>query len=433
MESVQEVSAMLAKAGSFYYKNLSPEGMSTARKLTQLYSYCRVFSQLKAAGELALSAGYYNDFGIVIHFTDKDIDYYGAREALQARPEQEQIVLKNYTLLADSDSKLLADVDMDIFLKHILAFPELPSNGDSSYEAVIALRNSLRYGLYIDSDTFVSTITTEDGKLLMNGVDFASCFGLIVFKQNPIQLFPGNKFVASSVTRRRRNIMSFVLGADAVYGPVDRIMTYYRTAQSPKTFYLAAAQAIGMCVVSESCIVQHVEPLHKGYAYITDKGKLDAPYAHTAYNKGDILPKDTVIGGSDLFEAVFPGESIPGDLGSVSLDYLLPVSGLSAPNAAITISSGGKYNPAFEGSDYAKSKYIEFVKDQNGGELPDSTTGATNAIDYVRGTMAPNRCLILRINESRMYRDMQMRLERFIERELPIGVVLLKENMVRDF
>ena len=111
----------------------------------------------------------------------------------------------------------------------------------------------------------------------------------------------------------------------------------------------------------------------------------------------------------------------------------MPVSGLSAPNATITISSGGKYNPDFNGVASAKNKYIEFVKDKNNGELPASTTGATNAIDYVRGTLAPGRCLILRINESRMYRDMQMSLERFIEQELPIGVVLLKENMVRDF
>ena len=431
MESIQEVSSMLAKTGSFYYKNLSPEGMSIARKLTQLYSYCRILSQFKAAGELTTSAGYYNDFGVVIHFTDKDVDYYGTKASLQVRPVNNSLTLKNYTALTDSDNKLLTEVDRDIFFKQVLAFPELPENEESSSELEVATRDSLQYGLYIDKDIFVSTITTEKGELLLNGVDFVSCFGLIVFKKNPIALFPGNKFVASSLTRRCRNILSFVLGVD-VYGPIDRIVKYYREAQSPKTFYLAAAQSIGMCVTPDDCIVYDVEPLHKGYAYITSIGKLDAPYAHTAYNKGDIISKDTVIGGSDLFSAVLPGDSLPSDLGSVSLDYLLPVSGLSAPNATISISSNGKFNPAFEGDAYSKDKYVEFLKELNGGELPDSTEGLANAITYAR-SMAPNRCLILRINKERMYGDMQLSLDRFIERELPIGVVLLKENMVRDF
>jgi hypothetical protein len=431
MESIQEVSSMLAKTGSFYYKNLSPEGMSVARKLTQLYSYCRILSQFKAAGEMATSAGYYNDFGVVIHFTDKDVDYYGAKDSLQVRPISNSLTLKNYTALADSDNNLLTEVDRDIFFKQVLAFPDLPENGEASSELEVATRDSLQYGLYIDKDTFVSTITTENGELLLNGVDFVSCFGLIVFKKNPIALFPGNKFVASSLTRRCRNILSFVLGVD-VYGPIDRIVKYYREAQSPKTFYLAAAQSIGMCVTPDTCIVYDVEPLHKGYSYVTSIGKLDAPYAHTAYSKGDIIGKDTVIGGSDLFSAVLPGDSLPSDLGSVSLDHLLPVSGLSAPNKTISISSNGKFNPAFEGDAYAKNKYVEFLKELNDGELPSSSTGSANAIAYAR-SMASNRCLILRINKDRMYGDMQLSLDRFIERELPIGVVLLRENMVRDF
>ena len=432
MESVQEVASMLAKTGSFYYKNLSPDGMVIARKLAQLHSNCRVLAQFKAAGELALSGGYFNDFGIVIHFSDKDIDYFGAKDALQERPVKNELVVKNYTALANQENKLLTELDREARLKQILAFPYIPAEGSSS-EDVVAFRDSLQYGLYIDKNVFVSSITTEDGSLLLNGVDFESYFGVILFKINPYVLFPKGRFLASSLTRRCRNILSFVLGVDDVYGPIDRVLAYYRVAQSPKTFYYAAAQAIGMCVVPEDCVVTSVEPLHKGYAYITTIGKLDAPYNHTPYSKGDDIPRNTVIGGNELFDIVLPGESLPSDMGSVSLDYLLPVSGLSAPNAPISISSGGVFSPAFEGSASAKAKYLEFVKEQNGGALPANSTGTTNAINYVRNTLAPRRCIILRVNESRMYGDMQMSLDRFIERELPIGVVLLKENMVRDF
>jgi hypothetical protein len=327
--------------------------------------------------------------------------------------------------------KILTEKDREALLRQILAFPIVPESEAASTDISVASRSNLTYGLYIDKDIFVSTITTDTGTLLVNGVDFVSFFGLLLFKENPVALFPKYKFVASSMTRRHINILSYPLGVE-VYGPIDRIMTYYRTTQSPKAFYLAAAQAIGMCVVPEDCIVLHVEPLHKGYAYITDKGKLDAPYEHTVITSPD-LKKDTVIGGPELFDVVFDGDPIPSDLKSVNLDYLLPVSGLSAPNDTITISSGGKFDPAFEGPASVKNKYIEFVKEQNGGELPVSDEEDTNAIKYVRDEMAPNRCLILRINESRMYRDMRMSLDSFIERELPIGVVLLKENMVRNF
>jgi len=432
MESVQEVASMLSRAGSFYYKNLSADGMTIARKLTQLYSNCRVFEQLKAAGELTLSGGYFNDFGIVIQFSDKDIDYFGVKEALQERPVKNELTIKSHVALANQDNRILTELDREARLKSILSFPYL-SGDESSSGMPVASRDSLQYGLYIDKDIFVSSINTEDGSLLLNGIDFEAHFGVILFKTNPYVLFPKGKFLAASITRRRRNILSFVLGVDEVYGPIDRIMEYYRVAQSPKTFYYAAAQAIGMCVVPEDCVVTSVEPLHKGYAYITTIGKLDAPYNHTPYSNGDVITRNTVIGGNELFDIVLPGESLPSGLGSVSLDYLLPVSGLSAPNSTISISSGGVFSPAFEGSASAKAKYLEFVKAQNGGELPVSTEGSTNAIDYVRNTMAPRRCVILRINNSRMYSDMQMRLERFIERELPIGVVLLKENMVRDF
>lgn len=433
MDSVQEVPEMLARAGSFYYKNLSADGMLTARKLTQLHTHCRVFSQFSAIGELLLSGGYFNDFGI-IRFSEADVDYYGAKSALQVRPESEELTIRNYTALQDNGtSKILAEQDSCARLEEVLAFPVIPASAGEVVEMPVTSRDDLTYGLYIDPNTFVSTITTNEGNLLLNGVDFVSFFGLILFRKNPITLFPEQKFLASSMTVRKRNILSYALGVSDVYGPVDKIMEYCKVAQTPRTFYLAAAQAMGMCVVTESCIVLSVEPLHKGCAYITDKGKLDAPYAHVILSPGTKLSKNTVIGGKELFDVVFYDEALPGALGPVSMDYLLPVKGLYASNTTFAGGSQASLAELFEGSETAKNKYIAFLKDRNGGSLPSAEIGSTNIINYVRNSMAPRRCMILRINEGRLYRDMQMNLEHFIERELPIGVVLLKENMVRDF
>jgi hypothetical protein len=433
MDSLQEVPAMLSRAGSFYYKNLSAEGNMVARKLAQLHTGCRVFSQLDAAGELAMSGGYIND-SAVITFTDSDIDYYGAKEALQERPVTNELKIKSYTALTDNtDNKLLSEADREARITQVLAFPFIPENLLDSGEITVANRDSLTYGLYIDKDIFVSTITTDKGELLLNGADFVSFFGLILFKKNPAALFPKHKFVASSITKRHRNLLSFTLELDEVYGPAQKVIEYYRVSQNPKSFYYAAAQAIGMCVVPEDCTVVSVEPLHKGCAYITDKGKLDAPYNHIILQEGTELTRNTVIGGAELFSPVFAEDTLPEDLGNVSLNRLLPVDGLSAPNESIVISSNDKFNPEFVGEAAIRDKYIEFVKDRNGGNLPDCNVAEMNAIDYVRNYMAPRRCLILRINEGRLYRDMQLSLYRFIDRELPVGVVLLTENMINDF
>ena len=433
MDSIQEVPAMLSRVGSFYYKNLSNEGIYTARKLAQMHTGCRVFSQLKASGELAMSGGYTN-YSDVIRFSDADIDYYGAKDALQERPITNELTLKNYTALTDvNDSKILSDRGREIRINQILAFPFLPETAEDVSEMSVGQRGALTFGLYIDKDIFVSTITTDNGELLINGVDFLSVFGLLLFKKNPAVLFPKHKFVASSMTKRHRNLLSFTLGLDDVYGPINKVMEYYRVSQNPKTFYYAAAQAIGMCVVPEDCVIIGVEPLHKGCAYITDIGKLDAPYNHVILKDGTELKKNTVIGGDELFSAVFAEDALPESMGSVNLDKLLPVVGLSAPNADINISTDGKFAPDFLGEDAVKDKYLEFVKERNEGELPESTVGSMNAIDYVRNHMAPRRCLILRINESRMYSDMRLSLSKFINRELPIGVVLLTENMINDF
>lgn len=438
LESIQEVANMLARSGSFYYRNLSPDGITVARKLSQLYTNCRVFTQFKAAEELVASGGYFNDAGRVIRFKDSDIEYFGTKYALQHRDTsdesaepQDELALTGYTALLNQDNKLLSELDREARITQILAFPFTDWVDDTEAQVVVGYRSTMRYGLYIDKDTFVTTITLPDGTLLFNGVDFLAYYGLILFTKNPAELFPGYKFIASSCTIRRRNLLSFTLSVDEVYGPVDKIMEYYRVAQSPVTFYLAASQACGLCVVPQDCTVLSREPLHKGCSYITTCGKLDAPYGHIMYETGAELSKDMVIGGSELFSVVLPNAEIPSDIGELSLDYILPVRGLTAPNEVVQITSNGLYRPAFNGTNI--NKYYEYVKAANGGVTPTSSTPATNAIEYVVNELVPGRAMILRINRSRMYRDMQLRLDRFIERELPIGVALLTENMKNDF
>lgn len=220
---------------------------------------------------------------------------------------------------------------------------------------------SMRFGLRVNPDLWITSIQTPE-KRLIAGYDFISEFGNLIFAVNPIQLFPDMSFMAYSFVERKRNLYSYSLRLDDVYGPVDRVLHYYRVSQSPRSFYLAAAQAAGFAIVRDDCTITEILPFRNGYIYITDNGTYEAPYSHTRLNVGDSIAEGTVIGGDQLFRMIFPGDSWPSGLGALNLDGILPVKGLKAPNSPIMLyGAGGHYMPAYTGSQSSLNEYCEYL------------------------------------------------------------------------
>jgi hypothetical protein len=91
----------------------------------------------------------------------------------------------------------------------------------------------------------------------------------------------------------------------------------------------------------------------------------DAPYPHSKLTEGTELKKDTVIGGDELYVLCGPHDPLPPSVTSISLDNILPVKGLSAPNADIAIySADGLYQPEYEGPAKKLKQYQDFQQAQ---------------------------------------------------------------------
>jgi hypothetical protein len=301
----------------------------------------------------------------------------------------------------------------------------MPGEGQ---DIVLPETQELIWDLHISKDIMVTSIRKQDGTVMYANQDFATQFGKLTFLQNPIALFPNMQFIAQSYTGRMPNLYNYLVRADEVYGPIDRMLHYTRGAQSIKSLYYASAQAAGLAVVSEDCVVVASSPLLDGLAYITTKGRYDAPYPHTPIALGTKLPKDYVIGGKQLYRLIGPYDPMPSNIAGIDLGTALPVPGLVAPNAEIEITDElGNYRPKYTGTTAAVTAYHKYL--ESGSYPTQEPNKKENGIQHFRYTACANRCVVACINESHMTSQMKLRLMTYLRRELPIGSVLVTANL----
>lgn len=463
MDTVEEKSNMLSRAGSFYYRNLSREGTAVSNKICHLPCLSRAYQQLTNAMSATLSGGYFNDHYKVIRFKDDQIMYFGKKKSYQSRSTvingktvrgtKPRLDIENYFLgIASSGGTLLDEAGSQYLLSEAESerlYSETWTGEDDdgigsvgmyktsdipSVDVPLALptengENTLlednhpMFGLRIDKNILVHTIQLDDSSTLYRNKDFNSYYGLIIFSENPIKTFPKMKFMASSYTFRARNILCYSLGLSDVYGPVDRIIHYYRISQSPKAFYHATCQACGMAVIRSDCKIQSVLPLHRGWAYITSDGtRYDAPYPHNKISIGSKLKKDDIIGDDILMRFILPDDDTPEYLDGVYLLHSVPAPGLYAPNATSDLFVNGIFQPGVTGDN--REFYLKYLRDQNESNPEGPAKG--NVMKYMLNNVFKNRYIIVRINYDIMPYEMQVKAQQFIKSEAPIGSVILE-------
>lgn len=441
MDSIEELDSMLSRCGSFWYGTLSEEDRQIARTIAQTACRSRVNRQLQAAFNLVKGGGYYRDNFRVIRFKPSDVDWVGTKAALQKRVIDDKKVVKRGVELnlgpgiwLTPDKTGTQRIAADEHSTPVL-FPRATES-----DVVFPGNFRVQFCLTVDPDIMIESIKDETGRDMMQGEDFLSFFGTVWFRENPLKLFPNMTLTTKSVVVRARNILCYTLQLDDVYGPVDRVMEYYKGHQSVEKFYLAAAQACGLAVVRGGGRIRRIDPLLGGYAYtLDDDSRYDAPYRHSMLPIGRELKDKYVIGGAELFSIAGPGDELPAGVPSsfnLDLGNVLPIPGLLAPNAEGTVYvtyNANKYcRPAFKAptsNPSALSQYYAILAEHDGG--PSTTTGTTpvaakkmNLVSYVRNTLLKNRCIVVCINEAYMRRSMRLKLDSFIRREVPMGAVL---------
>lgn len=462
MDTVDEKANMLPRAGSFYYRNLSEDGKTIAERLCHLPCLSRAYQQLTNSMNAVLSGGYFNDHHKVIRFKDDNIMYFGKDKIYQSktsvinnktvRGKKPFMSIENYfvglassagsLLSEDSAQNLLSEAESEKLYSELwqgdadsltaaseyktvdistVDMPVLFPEENGSYVRVEDSRPM--FGLRINKNILVHSIRQEDGTLLYRNTDFHSYFGLIIFNENPIKLFPKMKFMASSYTYRARNILCYSLGIGDVYGPVNRITHYYRVSQSAKAFYYATCQAAGFAVIDSDCEIEQVNPLHKGWSYTTSDGcRYDAPYPHTKLTIGEKLKRDFVIGGSEMFRFIFPEDDTPEYIDGVYLMNSIPTPGLYAPNSTSNLFINGIFQPGVTGD--LREYYMDYLKDQNIKDPDGPARG--NVMKYMLNEVFKNKYIIVRINYGMIPQEMLIRIQNFITSEAPIGSVILE-------
>ena len=373
-DPIQEQAGMLAKTGSFWYRTITAADKMTAYNLTQLGGLTKARTQMRNAMHATLSGGYFNDYYRVIYFTDKDIAYNGTEAALQKRFREgtEYVRANNLTI----EGSLITEADNVISDK---GDGIVTPNPDGSITLPANYR--IEFGLITDPDICVQAIEYKEGSLLLNGIDFHATYGYIAFPNNPITLFPDMKFMARHVTYRERNLLSYTLRLNNVYGPVDRVMDYYRVHQNIPSLRLAAAQACGMAVTRTECTIMDIVPLHDGVSYIMDTGeRYDAPYRHFHLKKLAKLPAGYIIGGRELFRLYwYGGTEDVSELPGIDPYRALPVRNIFIPNKQIPIQTNGYYRPAYEGT--GAQDYYRFLAAKDGGPLTPATMSDATTTD----------------------------------------------------
>lgn len=373
-DPIQEQAGMLAKTGSFWYRTITASDKQVAYKLTQVGGLTKARTQMRNAMHATLSGGYFNDYYRVIYFTDKDIAYNGTEAALQKRFREgtEYVRANNLTI----EGSLITEADNVISDK---GDGIVTPNPDGSITLPANYR--IEFGLITDPDICVQAIEYKEGSLLLNGIDFHATYGYVAFPNNPITLFPDMKFMARHVTYRERNLLSYTLRLNNVYGPVDRVVDYYRVHQNIPALRLAAAQACGMAVTRTECTVVDIVPLHDGVSYIMDTGeRYDAPYRHFHLKKLAKLPAGYIIGGRELFRLYwYGGEEDVSELPGIDPYRALPVRNIYIPNSPIPIQEDGYYRPAYEGT--GVQDYYRFLAAKDGGPLTPATMADATTTD----------------------------------------------------
>lgn len=213
------------------------------------------------------------------------------------------------------------------------------------------------YVVTLPENVHVHSILLQD-RLLLEGVHFLSNFGYVITTEHPYTLFNGTTMIARAYSEYMPNIYNYALETN-IFGDASHVWSYYRKVQSIKQLKLAAAQAGGLCVVPEDCVVYTSSPFKDGWIYNTDIGKLYAPYPHTQVANMRRLEKDTIIGNS--FDIISLENLIPGY--TISLDTVLPLKGLYVDDSAIQVMTpDNEYRPEVLGPVEVRNAYWELIK-----------------------------------------------------------------------
>jgi len=135
------------------------------------------------------------------------------------------------------------------------------------------------------------------GRFLVSGIDFQWMPGLLVFEENPHQLF-SESISCQSGWILSEYALSYAQGVDMPLAPTRAVAFFQMEAQTPHTLLRALAELIGRVVIEEGRWVTGVMAYGSTRVYQLDDGQsITLECAHYDYQIGDFIPAGSVLGG----------------------------------------------------------------------------------------------------------------------------------------
>lgn len=308
--------------------------------------------------------------------------------------------------------------------------------------------------LYIPKNILVTSIYSSDGATLCRNFNFTSNYGSITFFGDPRAQFPNLRINVRAAVEKKRNLLCYPLGVQEVYGDVSFIIDYCRNNQSPWQFYRATAQAAGLQVVKQDCIVEQVvqdaqsvnDDSTVKVSYIVSTGeRYDAWYPHSILSEGTKLTRGDVIGGvvqsrlvgssstslrgDELFYMVLPDDpdTYLEGLSGAALGHMCPVPGIIVQNQdgiQIYDHTDGKFRPMYQADEDTLQKYHQYLDDIGQAVQSDPDLYDQNPLVHFKNTVAAGRCIVAVVS-SQLSPELRKRIYSYIKTNAPIGSVLL--------
>lgn len=397
-DELKEKTGIYSKLGSFYTQVMTDKYRATGHRLSHIAFSNSLLQRFNSIQNNLLGYQYSNRRHLRITYQDSDLKYGTYSKTILGIPYEEEINVLPDVLQGNADKV----------------------NLDSS--------SQLAYILKVPNDVYVRIIQYEDGSVLVDGVNFKSQYGKIIFTESPISLFKGMTFFVLSYTKRERNIMCYPLQLQDVYGDVSHVIQYYKNNQSLKQFKKALYQAVSIPVVKyKETIIDRVK-LPNGMAYLTASGiQYDADFPHTYLNIGDTIQKDQIIGGEEFLKVYLPGDTLPSDIEALNIQSMSMTGGKSlyVYNRDADLYIDNVFQPQNFAKGDGSQYYADYVNKVGSlSKVSESIPDRMNCIDFLRNVVAANRCIILQVDKEKIPYDVSMKLKSFIIDHAPIGSVI---------
>lgn len=449
---------IFGRLGTFWHRNLSEQSRREARECSHARDWSGSIEYMNA---MAAYASGESEAGLAYQyhrFVERDVNYVGpdiqqriqvmargtvegtnsgtpgAIFAVSVRPEYYDLGLSDHvTLQGDSAGApaILLENGLSIFVPAIYGMSGAPPliPPEALFKTFV---------MKIPTELHPVALTTV-GRELLVGIDFVQGDGCLIFRENPLHLFPYNGFVVRYATKERRALLSYTLQADSLYTAGRAVSEYHRNNQSPAQLCRALQELAQLKPLVKGGVLSEVQRDGDTTRYVFPDEVVAVRYRHTELVEGTNYPAGRVIGEEYIRVSYDTGgrplwyRELNWGAG-LYLDGLCPVRGITLPDAMCAVTAdGGSVRVALLGAPDALDRFWRHVHNSEaatgiclGAVL---APGLVNPLDFWFTYLLGAKAYVIDLRTKQLGRAIHNQVLDFIANNKPCGALPIIRNL----